>query len=1290
MPADAPTAFGDDFGQKVDLTSRIREILVNYPAGTTVLKEFVQNADDGGAGVVRFCIDERTFPTATLAHERLAAFQGPSLLVFNDGVFTDRDFESIQNIGDSQKKSELAKTGRFGIGFNSCYHLTELPSFLSRSSLIMFDPQAKFLPGVNPANPGKKIDVLSPSVQEHFPDQIEPFRAFGSDLKSDFKATLFRLPLRTEHQALTSKLSHTVHSPAAVLALLESFCEEARQSLLFLKNIARVDALRWREGAAAPEPLWSCRVDNLSKKLADLRAVVPESASAIKSKKLEYAEAGSDYDLDISEHHGASATGVVSRWTVAASVGGKESLAGKMAADPGNFHLRLVPWVGVAALVSVDGKTAVPSKGRAFCFLPLPAETGLPVHVNGYFELSSNRRDIWRGDDMAGEGRIRAEWNKALLEDVVAPTYARMLLRLSKTTRPETLPWYHSLWPSDTIAEPWASLARRVYSEVVGLPVLYSTVAGGRWAPPSEALYVEDGDFAGDVRGALLDDAQPVVLVPQWVWQGFRSAGLPLFQVSPGWFRYHVIENRGSRKHFVSDRARAIRLLQYALLDLKHTAGAQSLEGKAYASLCGLPLVPVSDGTFTDLREVGKSDKVVYVAIPLELEILFTLRASILDLDVPASVLEHMRCEAMQTYCNVKTVTGEIAGGLLGRVLPEGWKGLREARWRAGEDGQPSEAWMKQFWQYAGEGDGKRVGAFEGWPLVPTCDGTLCLLSKESTTVVDGTSVFGERLKDLLSCLGCRMLNTHLVQKREAVEGYVWKASLKGVLGALKAANAGEMERLCDRIGALTVEDKREMRAFLLQRRWLNTEQCDEQDAALVLALPIHEKCGGPEGEQALGSGEKAEEGAGFSAAAGCRLAAPGVAPSLLSLEYLRVASEGEWEAYKYLGVAVSKLSSVYVDSVFPRLQSLPAGVCEEAMLVMMGQLPQLCREDSRFWDRLSHVEFVRTAKGKLARPWELYDPSVAELHDLLEGGELYPSEAFLRPEYVATLVRLGLQTSLDRGGVVRIAQSIDSEMASGGARVGKRALALLRFLDVHFADLVVENALSVAGKRAASGIKNLMSNMLGAPPPAPAPEEGGSVVISKGGLDIEVFKQQLLRLAWLPVLTECPTEGLPWTDGRFPVATPGVAAARVSSPELRVFLGWAGNPDSTLVAAQLVKLTEMPDIAVSPGVQESLNSSLVRIYSVLQAAVENAEEFLSVAAVLKSHRWVWLGDDFTLSDTVAFKCSLNARPFLCAVPGELLAFTKLLRALGVREAFAARDYRLALLAMAAEQGKVA
>ena len=51
-------------------------------------------------------------------------------------------------------------------------------------------------------------------------------------------------------------------------------------------------------------------------------------------------------------------------------------------------------------------------EGLAYCFLPLPVHTNLPVMVNGFFELSSNRRDVWQGgSDMTGDGRTRAEWN---------------------------------------------------------------------------------------------------------------------------------------------------------------------------------------------------------------------------------------------------------------------------------------------------------------------------------------------------------------------------------------------------------------------------------------------------------------------------------------------------------------------------------------------------------------------------------------------------------------------------------------------------------------------------------------------------------------------------------------------------------------------------------------------------------------------------------------------------------------------------------------------------------------
>lgn len=75
----------------------------------------------------------KTRPTQdSLAYERLAGFQGPALLAYNDAVFTQDDFTSISRVGDSVKRTQIGKTGRFGIGFNSVYHLTDVPSFGAR------------------------------------------------------------------------------------------------------------------------------------------------------------------------------------------------------------------------------------------------------------------------------------------------------------------------------------------------------------------------------------------------------------------------------------------------------------------------------------------------------------------------------------------------------------------------------------------------------------------------------------------------------------------------------------------------------------------------------------------------------------------------------------------------------------------------------------------------------------------------------------------------------------------------------------------------------------------------------------------------------------------------------------------------------------------------------------------------------------------------------------------------------------------------------------------------------
>jgi len=44
----------------------------------------------------------------------LQRFQGPALLVFNNATFSEHDFQSISRIGDSVKRKQTGKTGRFG------------------------------------------------------------------------------------------------------------------------------------------------------------------------------------------------------------------------------------------------------------------------------------------------------------------------------------------------------------------------------------------------------------------------------------------------------------------------------------------------------------------------------------------------------------------------------------------------------------------------------------------------------------------------------------------------------------------------------------------------------------------------------------------------------------------------------------------------------------------------------------------------------------------------------------------------------------------------------------------------------------------------------------------------------------------------------------------------------------------------------------------------------------------------------------------------------------------------
>ncbi|PWA31407.1 hypothetical protein CCH79_00002928 [Gambusia affinis] len=103
----------------------LKDILRRYPDGGQILKELIQNADDACATEVIFIHDERSYGTESLWNANLGQYQGPALYAYNNAVFTEDDWERIQMAGRSGKINDPNKIGRFGIGFNSVYHITD-------------------------------------------------------------------------------------------------------------------------------------------------------------------------------------------------------------------------------------------------------------------------------------------------------------------------------------------------------------------------------------------------------------------------------------------------------------------------------------------------------------------------------------------------------------------------------------------------------------------------------------------------------------------------------------------------------------------------------------------------------------------------------------------------------------------------------------------------------------------------------------------------------------------------------------------------------------------------------------------------------------------------------------------------------------------------------------------------------------------------------------------------------------------------------------------------------------
>ncbi|XP_028446258.1 sacsin [Perca flavescens] len=545
----------EQYGQSEPITTRIKNILKEYDEESDIFKELIQNAEDAGAEACKFLVDFRVHKDApeSLIDPDMTLCQGPCLWAFNNEQFTPEDWKNIVRVGSASKENKVKKIGKFGLGFNTVYHVTDVPSILSGSSLLILDPNVTHLKKhiKHKTNPGIKLDLSQQRLFHWFPGQFGPYeRIFDCNFSrksppEPYPGTLIKLPFRTEEEALKSELSAKVYHKHNIITFQQHFTNDSKTHLLFLKNINTLSLQSISSDVSTPPRDDEIKtVLTLSKTTVSTMRIPDEtnvskqhqaekSLMTLDGKCKEVIDCCTVNIVQITSQQ--SGVTEVQPWLLYNCFGTHQSL--QMARQENSKAKFSLPIGGIAVPLQNDPETGKLASlqtdlvGQAFCFLPLSIKTGLPVNVNGTFAVTSNRKGLW-------ESGVKRDWNKALLQDPVVTAYVTALGALKKMSENKQLETYcyHIFWPDrEKVSEAFKPLVDALYSAIAQQsngPELFSD--GEHWCSMNSAIFLhesieEDKDISAlamQVCKKHVKAPNHVVPLPLWLRNSFKQSGL--------------------------------------------------------------------------------------------------------------------------------------------------------------------------------------------------------------------------------------------------------------------------------------------------------------------------------------------------------------------------------------------------------------------------------------------------------------------------------------------------------------------------------------------------------------------------------------------------------------------------------------------------------------------------------------------------------------------------------------------------------------------------------------------
>lgn len=537
--------------------------------------------------------------------------------------------------------------------------IPDLPSVFSGEGIAFIDPYMRYFK--KEINGGRTCDPTSTYLwhlqkkkdeMSRLSHQFEPYLQHLFGITKDtflqsggFRGTLFRFPFRQREMLKNASLvnsanllSTTVYDTEKIKTLVQSLVADGNHMLLFLKSIESIEVYEKHPGSQPERLLRVC--------------VEPDYLDAIKVRRQEFQkkvsqsiaqrEVGGNcvsttYPLaiqifdDIGRKLPETTYWLVSQYYAAKS---------ECRSIETDTKLGYLPLVGVAIKLDTElGKKDIcleDPEGHIFCFLPLPLEkkspTGLRVHVHGCFAIDQNRRHIkWPTADQTGPVDDPALlWNRFLVSSLLPKAMIQLItfltqLQQKKDIAVNSLPdvmkreldkktknnteyfarLVYAIIPDVGVVTPqWKTLAD-AFTEAMSSQQLFFSPSRprGRWLHWEDVTFdtLTNNDHESHLlRTVLYTDNRNLACIPDYVLNLLpkKAARITVYKVCESLLN---VQSDMMLSH--DDR---IVLLGYIM---SHLTFPQDVR-----HLCGLNLLPLADGTWTEFRTNSPNNEKVYVA----------------------------------------------------------------------------------------------------------------------------------------------------------------------------------------------------------------------------------------------------------------------------------------------------------------------------------------------------------------------------------------------------------------------------------------------------------------------------------------------------------------------------------------------------------------------------------------------------------------------------------------------------------------------------------------------------